>query len=112
AFAPGATLTGLAADALRPTDGELAAALRAARARPGYDALVRSKTQLQRDGEAATAKLMREIERGPHTALVIDYAALAKEKVALAFTPFGILRVDDDRTIYRLVPITAKVGGL
>jgi hypothetical protein len=111
-FARGATLTGLAADALRPTDGELEAALRAARARPGYAALVRSKAWLQRDGDAATAKLVREIERGPHTALVIDYAALAKEKVGLAFTPFGILRVDDDRTIYRLVPITARVGGL
>jgi hypothetical protein len=111
-FAPGATLTGLAADALRPTDGELEAALRAARARPGYAALVRSKTQLQRDGEAATAQLVREIERGPHTALVIDYAALPKERPDLAFTPFGILRVDDDRTIYRLVPISARVGGL
>jgi hypothetical protein len=111
-FAPGATLTGLAADALRATDGELAAALQAARARPGYDALVRSKTQLQRDGDAATAQLVRAIEHGPRTALVIDYAALPRERPDLAFTPFGILRVDDDRTIYRLVPIAAKVGGL
>ncbi len=111
-FAPGVTLTGLAADALRATDGELEAALRAAKARPGYDALVQSKTQLQRDGDAATAKLVREIEHGPHTALVIDYAALPKERPELAFTPFGILRVDDDRTIYRLVPIAARVGGL
>src|SRR5262249_6073066 len=44
-------------------------------------------------------------------ALVVDYSALADARV-VSFTPFGILRVDDQRTIYRLVPVTAKMGRL
>jgi hypothetical protein len=110
-FREGATLTDLAIQALRPSDQELTAALAAVRAQPTYAELERQKAQLQRDGEAATSQLLRQVEAGPKSTLVVDYSELGEVKPAMSFTPFGILRVDDDRTIYRLIPITVKVGG-
>ena len=32
--------------------------------------------------------------------------------MGFAFTPFGILNVDNDRTVFRLIPITGKIGDL
>lgn len=110
-FMPDTTLTGLATETLKPTEAELAAALAVAKSQSGYTELKAQKVKLERDGETATRKLMEEIESGPHTTLTLDYSALADARVGLAFTPFGILRVDDTRTIYRLIPITAKVGS-
>lgn len=110
-FDPKATLTDLAADALKPTDAELAAALAAVRGQPGYAALAAQKEQLERDGAAATQKMLQEIEAGPESVLVLDYSALEDVRPGMAFTPFGILRVDDQRTIYRLIPITARVAN-
>jgi len=110
-FAPEATLTALATDALKPTDAELSAALASVRAQPGYAELAAQKVQLEQEGEAATRKLVREIEAGPNSAIVVDYSALGEVRAELSFTPFGILRVDDNRTIYRLIPVTARIGA-
>ncbi len=109
-FAPETTLTGLALAALKPTESELEAALKAVRARPEYTALVQQKSKLERDGSQAVKKAVTDIEAGAGTKLVIDYSALGNERPGFAFTPFGILRVDNDRTIYRLVPISGKIG--
>lgn len=109
-FTPHETLTGLAIKALKPTDAELTAAQESLRAEPGYAQLVEQKNRLQAEGAKATEAVVRAIEAGPHTTLVIDYSALGDPKVGLAYTPFGVLRVDDNRTIYRLVPITARLG--
>lgn len=109
-FAPAASLTDLVTDAVKPTDAELDAALTTVKARPGYADLIARKTKLEKEGDEATQKLVKEIEAGPRSALVVDYSALGDVKPGLSFTPFGILRVDDNRTIYRLVPITAQMG--
>lgn len=110
-FAPESTLTGLAERAINATEQELAAALLAAKTRPGLTELTEKKVQLEKEGMAATQKLLKEIETGPKSTLVVDYSALGELQPGLSFTPFGILRVDDHRTIYRLIPITASVGA-
>ena len=109
-FKPKTSLTGLALQALKPTDAELEASRKAVRARPEFAGLAEQKTKLELDGKAATEKAVAEIEAGPNTKLVIDYSALGDVQPRFGFTPFGILRVDDDRTIYRLVPISGMFG--
>jgi hypothetical protein len=109
-FAPETTLTGLAKEALKPTDEVLEAARKAVRARPDYAALVEQKSKLEADGKEAVRKAVADIEGGASTKLVLDYSALGKERPGFSFTPFGILRVDDDRTIFRLIPISGKLG--
>lgn len=109
-FAREETLTRLATQALKPTQEELAAALAALQAEPGYAPLVERKTQLQQEGAKATDALVQAIQTGPHTTVVIDYAALGDLRIGMSYTPFGVLRVDDHRTIYRLVPISAHIG--
>jgi hypothetical protein len=41
--------------------------------------------------------------------VVVDYAALADARVNMAFSPFGILAVDPDRTVFRQVPLTVRL---
>ncbi len=110
-FAPESTLTGLASRAINATEVELMEGLAAVKQRPSYTELAEKKKQLEKEGNEATQKLFDEIEKGPKSALVIDYSALGEQQPGLSFTPFGILRVDDHRTIYRLIPITATVGA-
>jgi hypothetical protein len=105
------TLTGLATKALKATDAELAAAWKEIGNQPGYDKLKTQKTLLEKEGKAATQKILEEIKAGSRSRLIVDYSALGDAEVVLGFTPFGVLRVDDDRTVYRLVPIRAKVGS-
>ncbi len=104
------TLTQLATEALKPTEAELSSAAKVTRNQPGYAELVEAKRKLEMDGDRATRALVDQIESGPQTTLVIDYAKLGTARPGMAYTPFGILRVSDERTIYRLIPITAKIG--
>jgi hypothetical protein len=104
-FAPERTLTDLIQSAVKPTEAELAAALSLVRARPNYATLAASKAEFEKSGLAAITKAVEEIEKGPKTTLVVDYSALEKEP-GFSYTTFGLQRVDEHRTIYRLVPIT------
>lgn len=104
------TLTELAEEALRPTDEELATALEQALAGDECEALVRTKTELAEAGMRDTQEMLEEIIGGPNTRLEIDYSALDTSQVGLSFTPFGVRGLDEDRTIYTLVPISAVTG--
>lgn len=108
---PSTTLTGLAESALAASADELAKGLAAAKSAAGHDELVRSKEQLARDGQGFVAKVVAEVEQGPHGVLVVDYSGLKGARANLAFTPFGILAVDESRTLYRMLPLTAQIGG-
>jgi len=108
---PSTTLTGLANDAIHATSDELAAALVQAKSEPGYGELVRGKERLAQEGRGYVARILDEIEKNPHGVLVVDYSALGNPGVNLSFTPFGILAADEFRTIYRMVPLSARIGS-
>ncbi len=108
---PSTTLSGLADDAIHATPDELAAALAQAKSAPGHGELVRVKEQLAQEGRGFVTRILDEIEKNPHGVLVVDYSALGNPGVNLSFTPFGILAVDESRTIYRMVPLGARIGS-
>ncbi|HEV2672581.1 MAG TPA: hypothetical protein VGU74_15915, partial [Gemmatimonadales bacterium] len=106
---PGTSLTGLMQDAVRASPDEMRRALEEARRDTGYQALVGAKTRLADAGKARIDTMVQEIERGEGTGIVVDYAALPSPRVGMAFTPFGITVVDEDRTIFSQVPISARL---
>ncbi len=107
-FEPGTTLTGLVREVLVPTDADLKSALAGARAGVGYDALLTQKRELERAGAAAAKALAESILAGP-ALFTLDYSAV-DTTVGFNFTPFGLTRVDAERTIYTLVPLRAELG--
>lgn len=104
-LAPNVSLTSLAEEALKPTAAESALALTAAHEDAGYSALVESKTRLAQEGSARAEAQVKEIEDGPGVGLIVDYSQLESPKLRMAFTPFGITRIDGDRTIFSQLPI-------
>ncbi len=108
---PSTTLTGLAESAINASENDLTAALAQAKSGTGYEELVRRKEQLAQEGQGFVSRILEEIEKNPHGVLVVDYSALGNPRVGLSFTPFGILAVDDSRTIYRMLPLTAQIGS-
>ena len=94
---------------LQPTDADLRAALARAREAGGYGALLEQKRQLEQAGEAAARGAAERILAGP-ALFTLDYSAV-DTTVGFSFTPFGLTRVDAERTIYSLVPLRAELGG-
>jgi hypothetical protein len=109
-FAPDASLTALAEEALKPAPSELDQSLKEAKVGAAYDALVQDKTRLAEEGKGRAEAAVQEIETGPGIALIVDYSKLASSKLGMGFTPFGITAVDEDRTIFAQVPIKVIFG--
>jgi len=105
---PDVSLTHLVENALSPGADELRNALDEARREGDYEALVAAKRRLAQEGRAKIDGLLTEIEQGDGTGIVVEYGALETPRVGLAFTPFGLMVVDEDRTIYTQVPIQAS----
>ncbi len=110
-FEADTTLTGLAFEALNPLDGELKHALRAARSAPGFAQLTKDKERLAIAGKQDTQRMLDDIVKGNGTSVVFDYSGIPDRISSLAFTAFGVRAVDEERCIYTLVPIQAKVGN-
>lgn len=110
-FADGVSLTGLAQEAIRATPAELEAALVEVKRSPRYAQLTAEKQKLAQEGEAHIQEVLDSFDKAPGT-LVLDYSGLEKPRVGLGFTPFGVLRVDDRRTIYRLLPMRGIINEL
>ncbi|MDP3910168.1 MAG: hypothetical protein Q8Q14_07230 [Gemmatimonadales bacterium] len=108
---PGTSLTGLAQEAVQASPSETRHALEEARRDSDYQALVVAKTQLGEAGRARIDAMVEEIEHGEGTGIVVDYAALEPPNAAMAFSPFGITVVDEDRTIFSQVPIKVRLAG-
>jgi hypothetical protein len=102
------SLTELVEDAVDARAEELRQALEEVRRGRDYDALVAEKRRLAQEGQARIDAMVAQIERGTGTGVVVDYGALTSPRVAMAFTPFGITAVDENRTIYTQVPIRAR----
>jgi hypothetical protein len=102
-------LTELAEQAIGASPEELAAALSAARSAPSYRSLVRTKEELEAEGKKRIETLLAEICERTEGSVTIDYTELKVSKVGIAYTPFGVVGVDADQTIYRMVPVRARV---
>jgi len=107
---PGTTFTSLVEEVLMPEPEDLAAALEEVMAAPGYHELVARKTMLREDGRRIAREKCEAILDGEGTLFTVDYSGRAGASVAFSFTPFGITRVDESRTIYTQVPVEARFG--
>jgi len=107
---PGTSLTGLVQEAVQAPPDELRRAAADARRDTAYEALVAAKTRLAEAGRARIDTMVQGIEHGDGTGIVVDYAALASPRVAMAFSPFGITVVDEDRTVFSQVPISVSLA--
>jgi hypothetical protein len=107
----GTTLTGLAKDAIRPTQRELDQAWQEVSASPEYMQAISTRKQLALDGEVHIQQALAAFDSAP-AVVVLDTSALKTPRIGFSFTPFGILRVDDQRRIFRLLPVRGSVNGL
>lgn len=105
------TLTSLVEEALNPQKEELQKALNEVLQSAEYNTLIKEKIQLEEKGNEDTKAMLNGILNAPNTLLVIDYSKLKTQKVGLSFTAFGVRAVDEERTIYTLVPISAALGS-
>ncbi|MBP3956230.1 hypothetical protein J8F10_13150 [Gemmata sp. G18] len=109
-FDPTVTLTGLLSAELKVKPEELGAEVKGIRAGAPFADLTRQKTALENDGKAHIAAAVAAFDRAAGE-LVIDYARVRKPAVGFVYTSFGILRVADHQSLYRLIPISGTVGA-
>jgi hypothetical protein len=109
-FKADASLSSLLVEAIGASPTELEHALKDVKAGPRFQELQAQKQKLADDGTKYVEKVVQSIESSPR--VVIDFSGLADTKPRMGFTPFGILRVDPDRTVFRLVPISGRIGDL
>lgn len=111
---PDTTLTGLLTEALGAYDRE-----------PYLDAALSSDTaaeqrsrvaQLARDGaDFNTSVLATILDDAAHEAeswrIVLDYSGISDARTAFGFSPFGIIGLDENRIIYRTIPVSGAISG-
>lgn len=110
-FSGKSTLTDLVRKALNPTSSQLADKWNEIAATEDAKRLTESKTKLAEDGAQAISAELAKLDQAP-AELVIDYRQIADNQIGLSFTPFGILRVDDNRAFYRLIPLRGTIGKM
>jgi hypothetical protein len=110
-FEPKTTLTALVEEALHATPQELQLAYAEVANSKRFKDLSAEKQILAKDGQAYIDKSLEEFDKAPGV-VVLDYSMLSKPKVGVRFTPFGILRIDADRTLFRLIPAQGVVNGM
>jgi hypothetical protein len=108
---PKTTLTALAEEAIHATPSELQVAYAEVANSQRFKDLSAEKQQLAKDGQAHIDKALEEFDKALGV-VVLDYSTLSKPKVGLSFTPFGILRIDADRTLFRLLPLRGIVNEM
>lgn len=106
-----ATLTNLVRAQLGAPEDVLAAAWRRELESEAYRTTLVAKKDLAKRGEAHIAEVIASFDQAP-ASLTIDYSALEKPRVGYSFTPFGILRIDDHRRVFRLIPLRGLIGSL
>jgi len=106
-----ATMTRLLKEALRATEPELESAWSEVSKSEEYRAILQQKQDLAKRGETHISEVLAGFDSAAHS-FVIDYSQLQKPRVGYGFTPFGILRIDDNRRVFRLIPLRGLVGSL
>lgn len=108
---PGTTLTTLAADTLKASPAELKNALAEATGSNRYRELTAEKLRLEEGGKKHIQEVLSGFESAPGK-VVLDYTAHKTPRVGFAFTPFGVLAIDENRTVFRLIPLRGVAGKL
>jgi len=106
-----ASLTSLATAALRASPAELEMAWSLVRASDGYAKAVESRQKLATDGEAHIKEVLGSFDTAP-ASLALDHSKIEKPQIGFSFTPFGLLRIDDQRCVFRLLPLRGVVNSL
>lgn len=105
------TLTGLVKDALNPSQTDLDTAWAKLSSTPAYAKALGEKRELEAKGLLHIQEVLASFDAAP-CRLIIDYSGLDKPKVGLSFTPFGLLRIDENRTVYRTIPLQGICNDL
>ena len=109
-LSPNVSLTYLVEEALKPSRADLDQVLKEAKGEATYSSLVKNKTRLAEEGKAHTEAMVKEIEGGPGVGLIVDYSELGSPKIARSITAFGITVVDEERTIFTVLPVKIAFG--
>ena len=107
----GTTLTGLAAQAIRASSRELEQAWQEVSASAAYTNAISVRKQLAVAGDVHIQQVLAGFDSAPGV-VVLDTTALRAPRIGFSFTPFGILRVDDQRRVFRLLPVRGVVDRL
>lgn len=105
---PKVFLTDLVKEVVDATAEDLHKALEETPGGADLEELFAAKRRLAEEGRARIDAMLAKIEKGVGTGIIVDYGPLEKPSVAMAFSPFGITVVDENRTIYTQVPIQAR----
>ena len=89
---------------------EAASAFAEAKRWYGYDALLVDRQAYEREGLAAAQAKLDALLSTDQTLVRIEYGGVSQDPPGLGFTPFGVTPLGDGRTLYELVPISARFG--
>jgi len=107
-FEDGVFLCDLLEKSLALDTDQLKAALERAKTEYGFADLLAAKEVFQTEGVAFIQSKMDAILKTDKTLVVLDYSGF--EIAGMGYTPFGVTRVDEDRTIYDMVPLQVLFG--
>lgn len=108
-FAAGVYLTDLLAGALPMTADTRRARVAEARAAYGYDSLLAARRAFAAEGRARIQARVDSILRTPQTLVTISYAGV--DIRGMAYTPFGVTAVDEQATLYDMVPVAIRFAN-
>jgi len=107
-FEPATTLTGLVEEVLAPSASDLADALARARVSGNWDKLLATKKEFEHAGQAAAVAAAEAIVKSA-SLFTLDFSKV-DDSLGLGYTPFGLTRVDAERTIYGQIPMSCELG--
>jgi len=87
---------------------QMNAALKRAQVQYGYSDLLAGKKEFQTQGKEFIQAKVNAILKTDDTLVVLDYTGF--EIAGMGYTPFGVTRVDANRTIYDMVPLQVLFG--
>ncbi len=107
-FDDGVFLCDLLRKALDLDPDEMNAALKRAQAEYGYTDLFAAKEEFQTEGQVFIQAKVNAIVNTDNTLVILNFSGF--EIAGMGYTPFGVTRVDADRTIYDMVPLQVLFG--
>ncbi len=87
---------------------QLTSALASAKSSYNYPELLAAKQEFEAEGNAFIQAKVDAILNTEETRIVLDYTGF--EIAGMGYTPFGVTRVDAERTIYDMVPLQVLFG--
>ena len=107
-FEPGVYQSTLLVDAAALSDADRERLVQEAKLKYGYDKAYVRRQIYENEGLEAANSQLKAILDTERTLVRISYGDIADSAPGLSFTPFGVTRLSDTRTIYTMVPIGAR----